>query len=210
MSLSHPTSMTIFESSRWMNEIIAYLNNQMLPSDKLEAQKLLQKGREDPSQREGVGIKFTIVAVDYFTKWCEAEPLAKITEENTWKFVWKNVIYHFGIPHSLVSDNSTQFTRKKFNSNCKNLGIQRDFSTSYYPQANGQVEAVNKIIKHTLKRKLEFAQGGWAKELPETLWSYRTTSQDGDGRNPFCHGIRSRCNDPRQSRDTLSQVLALR
>ena len=32
-------------------------------------------------------MKFTIVAIDYFTKWVDAEPLAKIIEANTTKFV---------------------------------------------------------------------------------------------------------------------------
>ena len=32
--------------------------------------------------------KFIIVAVDYFTKWAEAEPLAKITEQKICNFVW--------------------------------------------------------------------------------------------------------------------------
>ncbi|KAL2475229.1 Integrase catalytic domain-containing protein [Abeliophyllum distichum] len=184
---SLPTmAMKIFESPRWMKEIIAYLSNQVLPSDKQEAQKLCSRKKfatipKLPAQNltpitspwpfvkweidfigplptgRG-GVKFAVVAVDYFTKWCEAKPLAKITEENTWKFVWKNIICRFGILHSLVSDNGTQFTGKKFNSNCENLDIRRDFSTSYYPQANGQVEAMNKIIKHTLKRKLECAK----------------------------------------------------
>ncbi|KAL2526822.1 Rve domain-containing protein [Abeliophyllum distichum] len=33
-----------------------------------------------------------IVAIDYFTKWVEAEPMMKITEANTSKFIWKNII----------------------------------------------------------------------------------------------------------------------
>nr|KYP59627.1 Gypsy retrotransposon integrase-like protein 1 [Cajanus cajan] len=36
--------------------------------------------------------KFLVVAVDYFTKWIEAEPLATITAANVQKFVWKNII----------------------------------------------------------------------------------------------------------------------
>ena len=131
------------------------------------------------------GVKFTVVTVDYFTKWCEAEPLAKIMEENTWKFVWKNIICCFEVPHSLVFDNVTQFAGKKFDLNCEDLGIRRDFSTSYYPQSNGQVEAVNKIIKHTFKKMLESAKWGWAKELPETLWFYRTTSQTATSETSF-------------------------
>ncbi|KAL2526718.1 Ribonuclease H [Abeliophyllum distichum] len=44
---------------------------------------------------------------------------------------------------------------------------------------------MNKIIKYTLKRKLESAKGGWAEELPETLWSYRTTSRTASGEISF-------------------------
>nr|KYP52800.1 hypothetical protein KK1_025335 [Cajanus cajan] len=47
-------------------------------------------------------LKFLIVAIDYFTKWIEACPLAKITTENVQKFTWKSIICRFGIPHSLV------------------------------------------------------------------------------------------------------------
>ena len=36
--------------------------------------------------------KFAFVAVDYFTKWIEAEPLSKVTEGNCINFVWKNII----------------------------------------------------------------------------------------------------------------------
>ncbi|KAL2490942.1 Uncharacterized protein Adt_26570 [Abeliophyllum distichum] len=69
--------------------------------------------------------------------------------------------------------------------NCEELGIRRYFSTPYYSQFNGQVEAVNKIIKYTLKKKLKFVKGGWAEELHETLWSYRTTSQTETGKISF-------------------------
>lgn len=36
--------------------------------------------------------KFLLVAVDYFSKWVEAEPLARITEEDVLKFIWKNIV----------------------------------------------------------------------------------------------------------------------
>uniref|UniRef100_A0A2N9GMR1 Uncharacterized protein n=1 Tax=Fagus sylvatica TaxID=28930 RepID=A0A2N9GMR1_FAGSY len=34
-------------------------------------------------------LKFLVVAIDYFTKWVETEPLATITEKNIQNFVWK-------------------------------------------------------------------------------------------------------------------------
>ena len=46
-----------------------------------------------------------------------------------------------------------------------------------HPQTNSQVEAVNKIIKHNLKTKLEEHKGLWVDELPKVLWVYRTISR---------------------------------
>nr|KYP63946.1 hypothetical protein KK1_018533 [Cajanus cajan] len=40
--------------------------------------------------------KFLIVAVDLFTKWIEAEPLACISALQVQKFLWKNIITRFG------------------------------------------------------------------------------------------------------------------
>ena len=36
-------------------------------------------------------MKFLVVGIDYFTKWVEVEPLAKITLQNIKKFVWKTI-----------------------------------------------------------------------------------------------------------------------
>jgi hypothetical protein len=59
-------------------------------------------------------LKFVVVAIDYFTKWVEAEPLATIIERNIQNFVWKVVICRFDIPRVLVSDNGKQFDNLKF------------------------------------------------------------------------------------------------
>lgn len=43
-------------------------------------------------------MRFLVVAINYFTKWVEAEPLAKITEKNIHDFTWKSIVCQFGIP----------------------------------------------------------------------------------------------------------------
>ena len=53
------------------------------------------------------GAKYAIVAVDYFTKWVEAEPLTKITTRKVISFVVRNIICRFGIPRTIVTDNGT-------------------------------------------------------------------------------------------------------
>ncbi|CAL8161972.1 unnamed protein product [Prunus armeniaca] len=135
---------------------------------------------------EGKGqTKFAIVAVDYFTKWAEAEPLATITEACVRSFVWKNIICRFGLPRILVTDNGRQFDNARFREFCSNFNIALRFSSPAHPRANGQVEAVNKIIKRTLKKKLGDKKGDWADLLPEVLWAYRTTQGSSTGETPF-------------------------
>ena len=50
-------------------------------------------------------LKFLVVDINYFTKWVEVEPFATITEKSIRTFVWRNIIYRFGIQRVLVSDN---------------------------------------------------------------------------------------------------------
>ena len=46
-----------------------------------------------------------LVGTDYVTKWVETEPLANIKDMDAKKFVWKNIVTQFGVPHSLISEN---------------------------------------------------------------------------------------------------------
>ena len=59
--------------------------------------------------------KYLLVGIDYFTKWVEAEPLANIRNVDAKRFVWKNIVTRFGVPHVLISDNGLQFDRKVLN-----------------------------------------------------------------------------------------------
>ena len=82
--------------------------------------------------------KFIIVAMDYFTIWAEAKPLATITEQKVCNFVWRSIICRFGIPRSLMSDNGKQFDNPKFRDFCAELGIKNYYSSPAHPQSNDQ------------------------------------------------------------------------
>nr|XP_025617051.1 uncharacterized protein LOC112709377 [Arachis hypogaea] len=130
-------------------------------------------------------VKYLIVAIDYYTKWIEAEPLASISSSNCRKFMWRQVITRFGIPEVVISDNGTQFTDKKFTEFLTGLGIKQRFSSIEHPQTNGQVGSANKIILQGLKKRLDGKKGAWADELASVLWSYRTTEQSSTRETPF-------------------------
>ncbi|CAL1384988.1 unnamed protein product [Linum trigynum] len=129
--------------------------------------------------------KYLIVAIDYFTKWIEAEPLASITEVQVQKFTRKNIFTRFGLPESIITDHGKQFDCKKFIDFCNENGVVLRFSSVAYPQENGQAEAANKIILHGLHTRLEEAKGNWVEELPSVLWAHRTTFKVATGETPF-------------------------
>ncbi|XP_074341809.1 uncharacterized protein LOC141679198 [Apium graveolens] len=86
------------------------------------------------------------------------------------------------IPATLLT---SMFDSKESRQLCEDLKIKKEFTAVYHPQSNGQTEAVNKIIKHTLKTKLEERKGNWPEELPRVLWSYNTTPRSTTGESPF-------------------------
>ena len=75
----------------------------------------------------------------------------------------------------LILDNGLQVDSKMFIRYYGELEITNRYSTLAYPQGNGQVETVNKVIVNGLKKRLDDAKGKWVEELPHVLWTYRTT-----------------------------------
>ena len=65
------------------------------------------------------------------------------------------------------------------------LGFRQEHSSPYYPQANGQVEAVNKTLKTILKWTIDAARSNWNIMLYPTLLAYITNVKTTMGNSPF-------------------------
>jgi len=107
------------------------------------------------------GHKFILDATDYFTKWVEAIPLKKVTKANMIDFVKELIIYRFGIPQTITTDQGTMFTSGEFDEFAIGMGIKVLNSSPYYAQANGQAEASNKGIIKLIKGKIEENPRRW-------------------------------------------------
>ena len=92
-----------------------------------------------------------IVAIDYFMKWVEAMPTIKSDGETASHFVFNQIITRFGIPRELVTDHGSHFQNHMMEELASKLGYKQENSSCYYPQVNGQVEAVNKSLKSILQ-----------------------------------------------------------
>ena len=60
-------------------------------------------------------------------------------------FVFNHVIARFGVPEAIITDHGSHFQNIVMTEISDQLGLRHDNSTPYYPQANGQVEAINKV-----------------------------------------------------------------
>jgi hypothetical protein len=66
-----------------------------------------------------------------------------------------------------------------------NFGFKQEHLLPYYPQENGQVEAVNTFLKDILQRMINLAKSNWHLMLYLVLWAYRTSVNIATGFSPF-------------------------
>ena len=54
-----------------------------------------------------------LVIVDKFTKWVEVKPIRKLDGSTSVKFL-KEIILRYGYPHSIITDNGSNFAKGGF------------------------------------------------------------------------------------------------
>ncbi|XP_020081387.1 uncharacterized protein LOC109705035 [Ananas comosus] len=131
------------------------------------------------------GHKFLIVAIDYFTKWVEARPTRLVTQKEIIDFVEDHIIHRFGISETVTTDQGTMFMGGQFVRFIESRKIKLLHSSPYYAQANGQVEATNKIIINLMKRHIGKYPRKCNEKLSEVLWACRTSIKTTTRMTPF-------------------------
>ncbi|KAM1543215.1 hypothetical protein ACFX1S_012935 [Malus domestica] len=126
-----------------------------------------------------------LVATDYFTKWVEAKSYAELTFKEVCNFVEEHIVTRFGVPETIITDNGTIFTAKRFKEYTASLKIQLEQSTPYYLQANGQADASNKVLIGILEKIIKERPSMWHVKLNEALWAYQTSLRSATGTTPY-------------------------
>ncbi len=93
------------------------------------------------------GNKYILGAIDHYSKWCEAKAVANHGAKTAARFLEDDIICRYGVPKFVLTNNGGKWAAK-FNVMCKDYGIQHQHTAPQWPQCNGMVERLIKMIKH--------------------------------------------------------------
>ncbi|GJZ61421.1 reverse transcriptase domain-containing protein [Tanacetum coccineum] len=130
------------------------------------------------------GNKYILVAVDYVSKWVEAQALPTNDARVVIKFL-RRLFARFGVPKALISDRGTHFCNSQLEKALQKYGVTHKLSTAYHPQTNGQTKVTNRAIKRILERSVGYNPKNWSEKLDDALWAFRTAYKTPTGCTPF-------------------------
>jgi hypothetical protein len=118
------------------------------------------------------GHNYIIIVIDYFTKWAEVMPTFLNNGRTATLFMFNHIIASFGVPHDIVIDHGSHFKNQMMGELHTKLGFLHENLSPYYPQENGQVEAIKKVLKTMFQRMVGVNKTSWNLQLLSALWAY--------------------------------------
>ncbi len=146
---------------------------------------MAQLGIDLSQMPEVDGMKFFIVAIDYFTKWVEAEAIPDKSMGTVARFLFKNVLCRHSCPETIITDQGREFCNSLNAELMKLCGGRHRVTSPYHPQANGLVERANRSIKNAMLKVLRSDVERWPSILPGVLFAQRTAIHASTKFSPF-------------------------
>jgi transposase InsO family protein len=85
-----------------------------------------------PFKKAKGGFTHIFAVVDKFTKWIEVKHVPSITAAKAVELI-KEIMYMFGVPNNIVTDNRTQFTMREFKDFCAESDIKINYASVSHP-----------------------------------------------------------------------------
>nr|GEX91224.1 reverse transcriptase domain-containing protein [Tanacetum cinerariifolium] len=128
--------------------------------------------------------EYILVAIDYVSKWAEAEALPTNNVRVVINFL-KKLFSRFGIPKALISDRGTHFCNKQMEKVLKRYRFHHHFATAYHPQTSRKVKNTNRALNMILEKTIKDSPFVWSRKLDDALWAFRTTYKTPTGTTPY-------------------------
>lgn len=129
--------------------------------------KMIAMDYVGPETRTSRGNKYTVVAIDIFSKFVVMKPLRTASTEATIEFLQSEVFYKYGVPAIIISDNGPQLRSMAFAQFLAKHNVAHWKTAAYHAQANA-TEAVNKTIMTAVRAYVrdDRNQRNWDMHLP--------------------------------------------
>ncbi|OMJ14782.1 Retrovirus-related Pol polyprotein from transposon, partial [Smittium culicis] len=128
--------------------------------------------------------RFILTAIDYATKWSIARAVENIQTKTVVNFIITDIVQYFGVPKQLITDRGSNFLSDAAIEFYEFLEIDHTPTTTYRPQANGQVERLNQTLKNTLSKLCSEDKENWDQYIWKALLSVRTMKNRSTGFSP--------------------------
>lgn len=124
-----------------------------------------------------------LVLADYHSRFIEVIIMKQITASLTVRALHETFC-RFGMPESLKTDNGPQFISTELAKFCEQFGIEHRRTTPYWPQANGEVERMNRSIGKRLKISQQTYGADWQWDLRMFILMHNSTPHSSTGVAP--------------------------
>ncbi|KAL0381651.1 UNVERIFIED_CONTAM: hypothetical protein Sangu_0229400 [Sesamum angustifolium] len=114
-----------------------------------------------PLTKSSVGHLYILAATDYFSKWAEAVPLKEVKKENVADFIRINIIYCYGIPRYIITDNGKSLCNILIDKLTQKFNFKQRKSSMYNTAAKGLAKEFNKTLCNLLKKVVAKSKRDW-------------------------------------------------
>ncbi|GJX24230.1 reverse transcriptase domain-containing protein [Tanacetum coccineum] len=128
--------------------------------------------------------EYILVAVNYVSKWAEAQALPTNDARVVITFL-KKLFCRFGMLKALISDRGTYFCNKIMEKTMKRYRVNHRFSISYHPQTSGEVENTNISLKRIIEKTVKDNLAIWSRKLDDALWAFCIVYKTPTGTTPY-------------------------
>ncbi len=130
--------------------------------------------------------KYILVAIDHYSKWCEAKVVIDHGAKTTARFLENDIIYRYGVPKFVLTDNGGEWA-VEFDVMCKDYGIHHQHTAPQWPHCNGMAERLIKTIKHGIMVLSAIPENAncWDEQPAKVMFGYRCEIQSSTKFSPF-------------------------
>jgi hypothetical protein len=130
------------------------------------------------------GNKYLLTFQDELSKFTLAIPIQQQDAGTIAKAFVEEVVFKFGTPQVLLTDQGSNFLSELFANMCKLLKIKRIKTTAYHPQSNRALERTHRLLVEYLRYYILEDQTNWDKWIPYATFVFNTTPHTSTGFTP--------------------------